>query len=449
MNGRSPRFEITIEKIVAGGEGLGRRQGHVVFVPRAAPGDRLLVEPVETRRDYVRARIIEIRDPSSERREPPCPFYPLCGGCSLMHMEPAAQVESKRRILIESLRRGGRLEYEDDVIVLEGPESGYRSRARFHIRHLKRARVPWLLGFRERGSHRIVDITHCLQISLQANAVLRELRRWLAEKPDRARNMVSAEILEPCDGFSMAPPGGEESTSEPGRILLHFVVKRGRSPARSDLQDLVEGARLRGLVVSEEGRPGWRHRLGQSRLVHRVSDLDYRTRVGSFFQVNRYLLDKLVTTVVTPLPSGSGTVVDLYCGVGLFTLPMARAATRVVGVESSSPAILDGRANARRVGLGQVEFVESEAGDYAAHYGFQGVDTVIVDPPRGGLGALVVAALVEHPPRELRYVSCDPAALGRDAGRVARGGLLLQGLVLLDMFPNTHHFETVATFRSR
>lgn len=302
-----------------------------------------------------------------------------------------------------------------------------------------------MVGFRERGSHRLVDITRCHQISPQANTVLENVRSWLSEEPARARGLVSVEILEPVGSAA-----GETTWPEAGRLLLHFVVRKGGSPSRAAFEELAGRARLRGLVVTEEGKT-WDglYRLGQSKAVHRVGDIRYQTRVGSFFQTNHYLLETLVEEVTSPLPGEGGSVVDLYCGVGLFTLPMTARATRVVGVESSPPAIGDARANARKSGIDRVEFVESDAADYAVAVGFEGIHTVIVDPPRGGLHPSVVEALVQHPPRELRYVSCDPAGLGRDAGRLASGGLVLERLVLLDFFPNTHHFEVVATFRPR
>jgi 23S rRNA (uracil1939-C5)-methyltransferase len=181
--------------------------------------------------------------------------------------------------------------------------------------------------------------------------------------------------------------------------------------------------------------------------MYSVGDFEYHVGVGSFFQVNRFLLKELVEQVLTPNPAGLGEVLDLYCGVGLFTLPLAREARFALGVESSSTAVVDARANARRNEVENVEFVQADARDYVAREGLEGVALVVVDPPRRGLERPVVGALLQKPCREIRYVSCDPAAWGRDAGRLSHGGFELQRVVLLDMFPNTHHFETVTTFR--
>jgi 23S rRNA (uracil1939-C5)-methyltransferase len=237
---------------------------------------------------------------------------------------------------------------------------------------------------------------------------------------------------------------------DPGRILLHFVVKGNRRPSRKELEELTEKARLGGVVVTEdEGRTtDWRYINGRSAIVHRVGNIDYRVSAGSFFQVNRYLLEKLVSETVFSRGIQGARVVDLYCGVGLFTLPLAKLAQRVTGIESSSSAIADARANALAAGMDNVEVIECAAGEYAERVGFEGAEVIIADPPRGGLEPRVVEAIAEHPPKELRYISCDPAALGRDAGRLARAGLSLERLAMLDLFPNTQHFETVAIFRT-
>jgi tRNA/tmRNA/rRNA uracil-C5-methylase (TrmA/RlmC/RlmD family) len=177
--------------------------------------------------------------------------------------------------------------------------------------------------------------------------------------------------------------------------------------------------------------------------------------VHAFFQANRFLLDALVAEVVPASKHVGhterrlGRVVDLYCGGGLFCLPLAGLADAVVGVEVSPPAVADARANASRAGIANITFREETSADFAAREGFETVDLVVADPPRGGLERTVVDALCRQPPKELRYVSCDPASLGRDAGRLRREGLELARLVLLDFFPNTHHIESVATFRPR
>ncbi len=458
MKDTTRRFPLQIEKIVAGGFGLGRHEGQVVFVPQSAPGDRLLVEPFERKRDFLRAAVVEVVEASPDRRQPPCPYFASCGGCSMMHLRPPAQQEAKLRILLESLRRGGGFDFKDEVPVRMGPESGYRAKARFHVKQTRRGPV---VGFHAEGTHRVVDIDRCLQISDATNRVLGELRSWVAANRQRASGIESLELIE-----SVGPvgPRGNDSTETGipgGRLLVHFLVKTGRAPGRRDLEELVQKVGLAGLVVTESGLttvPRVSRRLGETQTRHRVAGFELDASVHAFFQANRFLLDALVAEVVPSAgpvgPAGQagqglGRVVDLYCGGGLFCLPLAGLADAVVGVEISPTAIADARANASRAGIANIAFREESSADFAAREGFQGVDFVVADPPRGGLERTVVETLCRQPPKELRYVSCDPASLGRDAGRLRRGGLELARLVLLDFFPNTHHIESVATFRPR
>ncbi len=431
------RFEIRIEKIVAGGDGLGRHEGKVVFVPGAAPGEHLLVETGEDRKDYRRATIVEILEASPHRRVPPCPFYVSCGGCSLMHLDYEHQIDLKQQILLESLRRGGRYEYDGEILRKTDSELGYRARARFHVRQSRKGTA---VGFHERGSHQIVDVDRCLLLSPVANRTLGEIRSWIRRCAQRTR-IVSFEIMESIQDLS------GKNTNGNGRPLVHFVVQRGKAPARTELEELTRAAKLCGVVVTEEGRHEWSRRVGDSKIIHLVDGTRFQARVGSFFQVNRFLLEALVGEGVRSSRLNDPTSVgDLYCGVGLFALSWARSAGRVVGVESSHSAIIDARANLRHLGMDNVELHHSPAGDYACRPGLDGFDTVLADPPRGGLEAPVLEALEKQPPSELRYVSCDPAALGRDTGRLVRAGFQLERLVWLDLFPNTHHFESVATF---
>jgi 23S rRNA (uracil1939-C5)-methyltransferase len=431
------RFELRVEKIVAGGDGLGRHEGKVVFVPGAAPQELILVETREDRKDYRRATIVEIVEGSPHRRVAPCPFYASCGGCSLMHLDYEHQIDLKQQILLESLRRGGRYEYDEELTRTTGPELGYRARARFHVRQSRKRSV---VGFLERGSHQIVDISQCLLLSPEANRTLGEIRAWIRRRDQRTR-IISFEIMESIQD----PP--EENAGGKGRPLVHFVVHRGRAPARTELEELTKAAELCGVVVTEVKRQEWCRRVGDAKLIHSVGGTRLQARVGSFFQVNRFLLEALVGEGVRSTKRNDSTRVgDLYCGVGLFALSWARSAGAVVGVESSHSAIIDAKANLRYLGMDNVELHQASAGDYARHLGLDGFGTVLADPPRGGLEAPVLEALEDCIPEEIRYVSCDPAALGRDTGRLVRAGYRLERLAWFDLFPNTHHFESVATF---
>jgi 23S rRNA (uracil1939-C5)-methyltransferase len=426
-------LDVRIEKIVVGGDGLARHEGRVVFVPGTAPGERHRVRLVREKKDFARARSVEILEAAPTRRHPPCPYYESCGGCALMHLRPEAQVEVKKAILTEGLERAGTLP-RTPLSTLSAAELGYRNRLRFHVAFSEERSRP-VLGFRRRGSHEVVDVEACLLGSPELNETWRLARRAIADRKPLARNLVSVEL--------------DESSHERGRIAARFLVSsthglRGLDEGRRE--ELQSALGLRGLVAAvSEGGPV--ARTGQTWVEHRVGDLALRQSVGSFFQANRFLLEGLVDAVVPPNVSETGSRgLDLYCGVGLFALPLAQRVSSVVGVEGETLAIRDAKENAVRAGVGNVRFVRGDASAFAARGTLRDQDVVLLDPPRGVPPPELLEALGRSPLRSIRYVSCDPAALFRDSARLAAHGFAIDRATLVDLFPNTHHFETVVVF---
>jgi 23S rRNA (uracil1939-C5)-methyltransferase len=423
-------FEVEIEKIVAGGDGLARREGRVVFVPKTAPRERHRVEIVQERKDYLRGRSTARLTDSVTRREAPCRYDERCGGCALMHLTPEAQLASKKSILLESLARSGALALtapgEPELAVAPSPEQGYRTRLRFHISSTDNGLA---MGFRRRGSHFVEDVEHCHLAGDELNACWRRVRAHLERAGRVTQGLVSVEL--------------QESSHERGRILGRFLVRSKDGLRRFDREAreaLVRDAGLEGLAVvwgSQEVRSG------RACVHHRVAGVVLRQSAGAFFQTNRALLQKLVASVA-PAAMVS-RVVDLYCGVGLFAIPLSRKARRVVGVEASPIAVRDAIENAHSAGV-EARFTCGDASRFAAGFAFERGDYVIVDPPRGGLPRELRQTLSQAPILEICYVSCDPAAFARDATFLCRQGFRLRRLELLDFFPNTHHFETVASF---
>ena len=431
------RFEVEIEKIVAGGDGLARHEGRVVFVPGTVPGERHQVETVREKKDFIRARSVALLESSEHRREAPCPYYGRCGGCSLMHLSPAAALETKRDILLESLARQ-RISH-DAVLATPFPETGYRTRIRLH---LSRSGDELVMGFRGRASHDVHDIEHCLLASEPLNATWRAIRSWFHKDPTRARGLKSIEL--------------QESSHEPGRVIGRFLVQSShgvREFEKREPRELLEHAALQGFIVEAE-RGGRRElRVGSPIVEHRLGELMLRQTAGSFFQANRFALDRLVQ-IVAP-KSAVARWIDLYCGVGLFSLPFASAAGEVLGVESASRSLSDARANAKAAGhqnagnVGNVRFIQQDAAAFAEAFSFNRDDIVVVDPPRGGLPRALCERLLASPVERLHYVSCDPPAFARDARLLVERGFEIDALELVDLFPNTHHFETVASFIRR
>ena len=418
-------FDVEIEKIVAGGDGLARHEGRVVFVPETAPGERHRVEIVQEKKDYLRVKSVACLESSASRREAPCPYYGRCGGCSLMHLGLDAQLEAKRGILLESFGRSG---VETSNIPLEltpSPETGYRTRLRFHVSHRSdRLRM----GFRRRGSHHVEDVENCRLAGSGLNERWRRIKRFFENESSLARGLVSIEL--------------QESSHDPGRVVGHFLVRSRGELYRFDPEvcaALLRAGWLDGLVVAADSREV---RAGQPHVHHRVAGVLLRQSAGAFFQTNRFLLEKLVTLVA---PNATvAQLVDLYCGVGLFSIPLARHARDVVGVETSPVAVRDAIANAEAAGVKRARFVGADAARFAQGFRFGRDDYVVVDPPRGGLPHALRKALAKSPLRRICYVSCDPPAFARDAAAFLANGFRIDRLHLLDFFPNTHHFETVA-----
>ncbi len=427
-------FDVEIEKIVAGGDGLARHEGRVVFVPKTAPSERHRVEVVQERKDFLRGRSTVCLEPSVDRRDAPCRYDERCGGCSLMHLTPDAQLAAKRKILLESLFRTGACSFGVsgtadvsgglDVRVAPSPEQGYRTRLRFHVSRTDRGLA---MGFRRRGSHFVEDVEHCHLAGDELNECWLRVRKYLQHEDALARGLASVEL--------------QESSDEVGRIIGRFLVRSRDGLRRFDRgvrEALLRETALEGFAVASGSREV---RAGRAFVHHRVAGVALRQSAGAFFQTNRFLVERLVASVA---PSAAvSRVVDLYCGVGLFAIPLSRRARTVVGVEASPIAVRDAVANAQAAGV-NVRFTCEDASRFAAGFGFERGDYVVVDPPRGGLPRELRETLSRAPLREICYVSCDPAAFARDAAFLCRNGFHLRRLELLDFFPNTHHFETVA-----
>lgn len=388
-------YEVTIEKIVYGGDGLTHVGSQAVFVPLAAPGDRLLVRIVEVARNFARGAIEQIIAPSPSRRTPPCPHFGVCGGCQMQHLDYEAQVRAKREFLRESLRRIGKIDYPSEIEIRTAAEFGYRARAEVKIQRDKDGRTR--IGFYRAGTHDICEVESC---PLLLPAADRELQRLHAEK-----------MLLPKDATRVYLTAGDEG------VLV--------TPATG------EGSRQ-----AEFNSLGTAHQ--------RIAGTDYEFGVRTFFQVNRLLVEDLVEAVVGQ--ARGRLAIDLYAGVGLFTLQLARRFEQVYAIEGNHLAASHGVHNLRNNGAGNVRFEATSVEAWLKNRGTQigRPDFVLLDPPRAGAGAAVIERISAIGPRLVSYVSCDPSTLARDLRGLIDRGYELRSLVALDMFPQTFHLETVA-----
>jgi 23S rRNA (uracil1939-C5)-methyltransferase len=390
-----------VDKWVYGGEGLARVDGRVVLTPFVLPGEKVRIKIGEG----VNASLAEVIEPSPDRVEPPCPLFARCGGCNYHHAPYEFQVARKVEILREQLRRVGKIEYSGEIETISGPPLGYRNRVQVHI--LSSGRAGHRLGYLARRSHKLVPLTgDCPVASPRLNQALAAMRERLhdARFPRFVRSL-------------------ELFTNETD--VQVNVIETDR-PLRRDFFDWCES----------------------------VNELNYPTafgtfRVGpkSFFQVNRFLVEKLVEEALggsegsTAMSGSEGnTALDLYAGVGLFAIPMARRFASVTAVEAGSSAVRDLEVTA----AGTLRVEHSRVEDYIA--GLETTpDFVLADPPRAGLGKAVVSHLNRLAPPRLTIVSCDPATLARDLA--ALPGYAIDRLTMVDLFPQTYHIETVAHLR--
>ena len=391
-------FELTIEKLVYGGDGLGRADGRVVFTPYVLPGERVLVEPFSAKSGLLRASLREVLDPATGRVAPQCPCFGRCGGCHYQHAGYELQLAAKRSILRETLQRLGKFEPPAEIEVIAGEPWGYRNRAQFRMEGSS-------IGYLEAQSHRLCPITHCPISSPRVNETLAALigmmgdARW-------PRFVRSIEVF----------------TNE---TETQLNVLDSEKPVAKRFFEWCAGA-IPGFVAGLLDYPaaGFLCRVGS----------------GSFFQVNRFLIDELVRTAIGG--SAGDSALDLYAGVGLFSLPLTRQFSQVTAVESGGSAVGDLRFNAERAGV-RLQIVQSSTEDFlkklAAPPGF-----VLADPPRAGLGTAVVARLAELKPPRITIVACDPATLARDLAGLLAAGYRLDRLTMIDLFPQTFHIETVA-----
>lgn len=401
-------LELEIEKLVAGGDGLGRHSGMPVFVPRSAPGDRLRVVVTERKPGYGRGEIVEILAPGPDRREPPCPYFDRCGGCDLQHMKDIAQVKAKARSVVETLARLGGIDPPKSMEVVSGDAWGYRLRTQLHTAPAK------AVGYGERG--------------------VEPADRFLEGKPAVGYYRRGTRDLVAVDRCPILVPELEALLPNLPKVLEE-AVGDGRPPSRLDLTAGDDGEIS--AAPPMEGLPG-------GEVSTTVAGLVYRYDARCFFQGHRGLLERLVGLVVGPDEDGyrGEAAVDLYAGVGLFSLPLARRYGRVTAVESDRIGARYAQVNARENGITNLT-VENRGVEGWMGRLSEGFDRVVLDPPRAGLGAQIQSALAGARVPRLTYVSCHPATLARDLKRLS-GTYRLEHLALVDLFPQTGHMEAVA-----
>ena len=431
---------VTIDALSHEVRGIARLDGKTLFVDNALPGETVKVRYLAQRAKFDEAVAIEVLEAAPERQVPPCPHYALCGGCALQHMQPDTQIAAKEKILLDQLQRFANVRPEQVMPPLTADIAGYRRKARLGVRYVKQAHTkgagnkPQLvLGFREKRTNNLTDIRECLVMPETFSAQLPQLHQLVDQCRER-RQISHIEVS-----------AGEDATA--------LLVRHLKPLPQSDIQLWLDFVQQHGwhLYLQAEDTP---HKIwpedGEERLSYALPEfnLTLNFHPQDFVQVNFAINRQMVHCAVELLdPQPEERVLDLFCGLGNFTLPLATRAAEVVGVEGALELTHRGRENAERNQLDNVKF---QAADLTQDFSTSpwakgGFDKILLDPPR--TGALeVVRNITAFNASRIVYVSCNPATLARDTAELIRQGYRLSKAGVMDMFPHTTHVESIALF---
>ncbi len=422
---------LSIEKLIYGGEGLAHTDGNTVFVPYVLPGEQVRAAVRTRKKKLIHTSLLKVKQAAAARIAAPCPHFQVCGGCHYQHIEIAEQVRLKKEILRETLSRLGGVSWAGEITEQTAQAYGYRNRAQWAYREA----MPRALGYFQTESARIVPIDQCPVLSPALHEAFSKLQEMA-----RA-NTLPTGLLE-IEAFT-------DSTDT--KIALNAAFERFVKPAKGLIADFKAALpNLESLLLLDQSKNRF-ELSGPGYLQHQAGGFSFRVNHLSFFQVNRFLIEELLQAVVGG-KKGSFAL-DLYAGVGFFTLPLAKAFSRVVSVDANLAAIQDLRQNAADAGV-EVVSENAHTEEFLKKFA-ERPDFVVLDPPRAGLGAETAARLATLGAPEIVYLSCDPSTLARDLAVLTGSERKQQTEVvpghryelsevhLFDLFPQTYHIEAL------
>ena len=432
--------EVTIERMCYGGAGFGRLEGKACFVPFTAPGDRARLRVVREKRSFLEGELLDLPVPSPLRVAAPCPLFGICGGCNWQHLPYAEQLKQKGDIFGDSLRRLGRVD-SDCLLPVAASENQYGYRSRIQLK-LSRKGGKTALGFFKGGSHEVVDAPlGCAIADPLLNRISAEFRGLLARLPELA-GVSQIDLAIGDSGESVA--------------LLHLDAKDVSALGRALLAARDELTSVSGLFLRMGAKSRIEKVFGVESLSYRIPTgffpgsrpMTLRFGRGGFSQVNYPQNLRLIRTVFEMGElTGAERVLDLYCGNGNISVPIAPFVARITGVEGYAPSIDDAVANAAANGVVNATFQVSDAALAVRRMAARGerFDLVILDPPRSGAEA--VGEIARLAPKSIIYVSCDPPTLSRDLALLGEKGYRVVSSQPVDMFPQTYHLESVTLLK--
>jgi 23S rRNA (uracil1939-C5)-methyltransferase len=429
-------YELTLTDLTYGGDALGRlddplpgTRGRVVFVPFGLPGERVRIRMMEAKSGFARGELVEVLEASPDRVTPRCKHYFIprssvegqeevvaCGGCQYQHVSYNAQLKAKTEILRDQLQRIGKIQNPPVNPTVASPNQwNYRNHVQFHLtRNGKLGYIRSSPGYKPSESVLAIEECHLPEPAINA------LWPHLEFEPETGIERVSLRAGAGNDmmlGLESDSPLAPELEIEAGISVVHLFEESS-------------------VVIA-----------GEDHLIMQVLNRDFRVSAASFFQVNTAMTEKIVNHLLANLAILPNTnLLDVYCGVGLFSAFLAPKCGRIIGVESAGSACDDFIFNLDE--FDNVDLYEGQAEDVIPHLEIK-PDIVLVDPPRAGLERGALDGIVRLTPHTVAYVSCDPSTLARDAARLINGGYRLMDVTPFDLFPQTHHLESISIFEKR
>jgi 23S rRNA (uracil1939-C5)-methyltransferase len=433
-------LDITIEKLIYGGEGLAHHDGSTVFVPLVLPAERVAVEAVAQKKKFVRARVERILQAAPERVAARCPHFGVCGGCDYQHIPYEAQLKFKSEILRETLRRIGKIEWAGEITTHGSPPWAYRNRAQWKLRPLETpgdeaaengvdGGAKLSIGYFRANSTALCAVEDCSIISPLLLKTLLSLRAALAAGTlPRGLREIEA-FVDAADAKLLLTA---TFAGFPSRAAEHAETFRRAVPEIASL-------------LFHDPSHDRMELYGPGFVEYAAGGISYRVGHFSFFQVNRFLVEDLAREVVER-EQGGRLAIDLFAGVGLFSIPLAKRFARVLAVESNPAAARDLETNMR--GQGTIEVRSAEVEQFLKR-NKERPELVVLDPPRAGMTPESVERLAKLRPERIAYVSCEPPTLARDLVLFGKAGYAATEVHLFDLFPQTFHMETVVRLRKR
>ena len=426
---------LSIEKLVYGGEGLAHADGNTVFVPYVLPGEEVRAAAKSRKKKMVWAELLEVTSAAKERGKARCAHFQKCGGCHYQHISAGEQLRLKKEILRETLSRLGGISWEGEIAEHTAEPYGYRNRAQWAVR----SGMPRALGYYLPESSVIVPIDECPVLSPL-------LMRTFLRLQDLTRSGALPAGIQELEAFA---------DSEDKKIALNVAFEKFPKPA-GELAEIFRGAvpELESLLLLDQKKNRF-ELIGPGFLIHKAGKFEFRVSHLSFFQVNRFLIEDLLKTVTAN--ARGALALDLFSGVGFFTLPLAKSFERVVSVDANLAASHDLKANAEAAGVTITS--HNEHAEEFLSKAEEKPDFVVLDPPRAGLGAQASEKLAELGASEIAYLSCDPSTLARDLAVLANSSRKppqiagpktsyeISEMHLFDLFPQTFHIETLVRLR--